>query len=205
MLKKNNISAYYSACITLTLQRSNFTQNKNRKGVVINDISYKQTRYLHKNIIKFFLKGDFKRLRKYRKNNKLIKNFVLRSFDKNNISYTKHSLPLNFDNRDLRYKTAENLLKQYADAELVITSRIHCALPCLALGTPVIFIDDSLSHTSERSRLDGLIDLFHIIRIEENKLIIPEEITKLDSLKSLRNKSTFEEFRDLITSNLSNF
>lgn len=205
MLKKHNVQAYYSACITLTLQRSRFTQNLKRKGVIINDISYKKTRYLNKNIIKFFLKGDFKKLRTYKKNTKLIKNFVLNSFNESDISYTKHSLPLNSEDRDIRYKTGENLLTKYAEAELVITSRIHCALPCLALGTPVIFIDDSLNHSSERSRLDGLIDFFHIVKIEGNHLVIPKEITQLDSLKSLRNKETYKEFRDLIISKLKDF
>lgn len=31
-------------------------------------------------------------------------------------------------------------LKLYQGADLVITTRLHCALPCLALGTPVVFI-----------------------------------------------------------------
>ena len=33
---------------------------------------------------------------------------------------------------------AKNLLNKYASAKLVITSRIHCAIPCLSLGTPVL-------------------------------------------------------------------
>ncbi|WP_162252321.1 polysaccharide pyruvyl transferase family protein [Caulobacter sp. Root655] len=35
---------------------------------------------------------------------------------------------------------AQALLELYAGAELVVTSRLHCALPCLALGTPVVLI-----------------------------------------------------------------
>ena len=30
--------------------------------------------------------------------------------------------------------------KHYRRAELVITSRLHCALPCIAFGTPVILL-----------------------------------------------------------------
>ncbi|WP_264821067.1 polysaccharide pyruvyl transferase family protein [Acinetobacter schindleri] len=33
------------------------------------------------------------------------------------------------------------MLEKYSTAKLVITSRIHCALPCLAMGTPVIYIN----------------------------------------------------------------
>jgi len=39
-----------------------------------------------------------------------------------------------------RFKRARELLDKYASASLVITSRLHCALPCLAFGTPVIFL-----------------------------------------------------------------
>jgi hypothetical protein len=39
-----------------------------------------------------------------------------------------------------RLGKAEELLRLYAGARLVVTSRLHCALPCLALGTPVLFI-----------------------------------------------------------------
>jgi len=44
---------------------------------------------------------------------------------------------MNYENR---IKIAEELLKIYSKAHLVITSRLHGTLPCLALGTPVILI-----------------------------------------------------------------
>jgi len=40
-----------------------------------------------------------------------------------------------------RFDMAEKLLETYARASCVITSRLHCALPCLAMGTPVLLID----------------------------------------------------------------
>jgi hypothetical protein len=42
--------------------------------------------------------------------------------------------------QSMRLSEAEKLLKRYRSAKLVITSRLHCALPCLALGTPVILL-----------------------------------------------------------------
>ncbi len=41
---------------------------------------------------------------------------------------------------ETRTKVANQMLDAYAGAKLVITSRLHCALPCLALGTPVILL-----------------------------------------------------------------
>jgi hypothetical protein len=39
-----------------------------------------------------------------------------------------------------RLRKAQELLDLYGQAKCVVTSRLHCALPCLALGTPVLFI-----------------------------------------------------------------
>lgn len=41
-----------------------------------------------------------------------------------------------------RMKNVENLLKLYQGATAVISYRLHCALPCLALGTPVILLNE---------------------------------------------------------------
>ena len=38
-----------------------------------------------------------------------------------------------------RTAKARSLLNLYGRAHAVVTSRLHCALPCLALGTPVLF------------------------------------------------------------------
>jgi len=40
-----------------------------------------------------------------------------------------------------RFTAAYQLMEMYASAKLVATQRIHCALPCVAMGTPVIFIN----------------------------------------------------------------
>lgn len=40
-----------------------------------------------------------------------------------------------------RESAAANLIAIYARARAVVTTRLHAALPCLALGTPALFID----------------------------------------------------------------
>ena len=52
---------------------------------------------------------------------------------------------------DTRMQNVEKLLKKYQQASLVITSRLHVMLPCLALGTPVILVHPDYY---ERDRLD---------------------------------------------------
>ncbi len=44
-------------------------------------------------------------------------------------------------NHAVRREQAKRFLEIYQNAELVITSRLHCALPCAAMGTPVVCIN----------------------------------------------------------------
>jgi hypothetical protein len=39
-----------------------------------------------------------------------------------------------------KYERCRHLLELYAGAKLVVTSRLHVALPCVAFGTPVVFV-----------------------------------------------------------------
>ncbi len=58
----------------------------------------------------------------------------------------------------VRRKKAENLLHAYQTAQCVVTSRLHCFLPCLAFGTPVLFIPSA----HDTYRFTGLQELgFH--------------------------------------------
>ena len=66
----------------------------------------------------------------------------------------------------VRFNEAFKFIDRYSRAKLVITQRIHCALPCVAMGTPVIFIqskhlpgDKNLS----TSRTAGLTSMFHTL------------------------------------------
>ncbi len=54
-----------------------------------------------------------------------------------------------------RRTRAQWFLDLYSRARLVVTSRLHAALPCLALGTPVIFVETGY----EPTRFGGLLDM----------------------------------------------
>jgi hypothetical protein len=62
-----------------------------------------------------------------------------------------------------RFRLAESLLSDYRQAALVITSRLHVALPCLAFGTPVMFISPHM----DDARFSGLIEHFNFYTPEE--------------------------------------
>ena len=46
------------------------------------------------------------------------------------------------EDREGRVRRAEELIDLYDRASLVVTTRLHCALPCIAMGTPVIFFGE---------------------------------------------------------------
>ena len=55
-----------------------------------------------------------------------------------------HTVPEDYYNLswEKRMENVELLLKTYQGAKAVIAYRLHCALPCLALGTPVILLNE---------------------------------------------------------------
>lgn len=69
----------------------------------------------------------------------------------------------------VKIRAAEQLLARYRDeADWVITSRLHCALPCLAMGIPVVFLHDKPADI----RFTALQGLTPIQPIHGNKLLM---------------------------------
>jgi hypothetical protein len=54
-----------------------------------------------------------------------------------------------------RCAAAGRLLSLYAHAKCVVTTRLHCAMPSIAFGTPTLFVNKA----SDQYRLSGLIEL----------------------------------------------
>ncbi len=81
----------------------------------------------------------------------------------------------NWIDRDMswpdQWARAGELLATLAKAELVFTSRLHIALPCLAMGTPVYL--DAASVTFQPSRLTIIKD----IGIPTNEVVGPTDLT----------------------------
>jgi hypothetical protein len=69
---------------------------------------------------------------------------------------------ISHDIGDMEWETqlslARDLLLRYMRAELVVTSRLHVALPCLAFGTPVIITDPMKWGHRERNRRFSILD-----------------------------------------------
>lgn len=109
-LTRNGIENYFSGCMTLTLLPFKGVEKQNYICLV--DLDEKTSNLIKQNT-------------------------------KRKIKEITHSVnPENMKEKTFeeRMQDVENLLKTYQGAHVVLTNRLHVALPCLALGTPVILI-----------------------------------------------------------------
>ena len=143
-LIRYGIKAFFSSCLTTTLDIDYSSKNRKRT----NDIFFIDYKF-----------GDYPQADNYIRS--------LKAYNFNNIINITHNFRCNNTHIE-RFKFAKKLLDKYARAKLVITIRLHAALPCLAFNTPVILIDKKFDH-----RFPGLYKFLNTIgRNEENKFEI---------------------------------
>ena len=150
-LIKNGINAYFSSCLTTTLDIDFSINEKERTNEII-FIDYKF--------------GNYPKADKYL--------LSLKAYNFTNITYTKHFFNLNLTHIE-RFQLAKKLLNKYARAKLVVSTRIHGALPCLSFKTPVILINKHYDY----KRYRGLYELLNTIGINiQNKFEIKVNINE---------------------------
>jgi len=137
LLKSIGVNAYHSYCLTLTLPPRNVAKTSD---ILFVDPFYKLPETIRKKYIDQLVPDS----------------------QKENIVYIDQ-MNDKISDVNKRYEIAESMLDRYAGAKLVFTSRIHCALPCLALGTPVYFLDSGFYGSAMRDRFDGILDLMNVL------------------------------------------
>ncbi len=166
LLKEQNIHAYFSGCLTLTLNQAQEERSdeiifadlaKEVKGLLPKELISRAHRTSHWSYppyaqkISMFLASHANGLRA-----------ILRKLKINSLTWF---LLGNLKNNKVKFEKAQELLDRYAKAKLVITSRLHCALPCLAFNTPVIFI----SHDIRDPRFNGFLPYLRNYSLEDLK------------------------------------
>lgn len=164
-LKGKGIDAYFTGCLTLTLDSYKVNDSEREDKIYIVDPLYSYPRpekvfYNSKQTLKNILNGKAFQLGKKKRH---LRNFISDEV-LGNSEFINQEPPSNTYTEAQKFQMAEDLLNKYARAKLVITSRIHCALPCLALGTPVIFVNGFDSFV-DSCRFDGILELFNRIDI----------------------------------------
>lgn len=190
-LKKKGIDAYFSGCLTLTLDTYKVDDSERTDDIYIVDPLYSYPRsekifYNLKHSIRNILNGSAFQLGKKQKH---LKNFISKEV-LDSAHFVNQEPPSNTYSDEEKFAMAEDLLHKYAKAKLVITSRIHCALPCLAMGTPVIFVNGFDSFV-DSCRFDGILELFNRIDIDSKtgsftaNFDLPGKVTKDTMVKNL--------------------
>lgn len=120
-LDRNNIENYFSGCMTLTTEK--FENVEKEDYICIVDVE----------------DDVYEKIRKSTK----------REIKK--ITHSVDSKIIQKKSFEQRMNDVEELLKTYQAAHIVVTSRLHVALPSIALGTPVILI---VKKNYEKDRLE---------------------------------------------------
>lgn len=151
VLDSFGIDNYVSGCVTLTLDKFDIKKS-NEEYICCVD--------LPENVLKHI--NDNSRIKVIEKSHYINKN------ENKKLSYED------------RFKNVEELLKLYQNAKLVITSRLHCALPCIALGTPVILVKDDKS-IYYKDRIESFLEYLNYYSEED---FLKEDFRKLFKLKN---------------------
>lgn len=231
ILKEKGIKAYFSGCLTLTLGKKYF-QNQKDDSVIFVDPYYETIRnsfgkFSLSLILLNFFYGVFhlkmikklwnvleyeKRCGRFEKYFNKLNQFLncssfYKTYSKNfedeilfNAKYYTHSVKQSdFNSEKEKFEYAKFLLYEYAKAKYVVTSRIHCALPCVGINTPVIFVTSENLESQKNpirssNRFGGLINLFHVMKYEKKGLIAKSNIfenKKLNENFEFKNKDDY--------------
>lgn len=152
-LNDNGIDAYYTGCLTLTLEsggKLNPKDEDNEYVLINSDYSKQLLSYLKDKTDKkiYVLNQDYAPSFKKAFPGQIPKSLY------NHTSY--------YDYREKLF-LAENMLRLYENASCVITDRLHCAMPTLALKTPVLLFDTR----QKQERFDGLRNLLNVSNMKE--------------------------------------
>lgn len=164
ILIKKGIKTYFSGCLTLTLKNKKKVHKKD--GILVLSALDRMNTSINKNNFFIQLFKFPKKYYNYIKSKRLLDNFIS---DQNPSKVITKSQIIEINKYSVKEKfsMAREQLKMISESELVITSRIHTALPAVSLGTKVIFLTDGLDHINQKSRLEGLSDYFYCCKTSD--------------------------------------
>jgi hypothetical protein len=142
---KIGVDAYFSGCLTLTIQREPAARTDQVYAVDVDPDLYASLvpEYIRETAVHLSHEGlpsDFTLLDKAKWTAAHLGLRGIYKWDSDGSVLGGAGEKLNKFRHSARVSKAQQMLTLYNSAKLVITSRLHCALPCLALGTPVILL-----------------------------------------------------------------
>ena len=171
VLEEAGIPCYFSGCVTLTLPKQPETPDKDTYIVCV-DLAPKVEKKVRE------LVGD---------------RFEIRT--------TTHSTPnikgATWEEREARVR---EYLTLYQNAKYVVTRRLHVALPCLAMGTPVMVIQSI--RMNDPNRFEPYKKWLHYCR---NTTFLKEGYPDFDFTNGTPNSNTHLKYRKQLETTISEF
>lgn len=143
IMNKLGVEAYFSKCLTLSLNKDKYSDSElfNRNNILFVDVPPEYNILLENKIRDIY--NDFK------------------------INDLTHKIISTCKSSKDRFNLARQHLKYFCNAKLVITTRLHVALPCLAFGTPVIFLVND--EDNKNSRIVDYLEYLNNIKYSQIK------------------------------------
>ena len=223
VLQEAGVDAYFSGCLTLTL-------GKKYGGMSKNDDVFFIDPYIPGGVPNIVLFQDFMFLLfhpiavykiscKTKVRPTIIRNLVKVSrfvrlyskiFTRETLLHAKYISQENAYYATLenekKLKEAERLVCLYSKAALVITGRIHCALPCLGMDTTVYYTKPEEEAEVSTCRFGGIMDLFNVIKVLPNNIYCDFEVNGKMSVKnSVPNKTNWKLLVNALASRCEQF
>ena len=172
--RKYGIKAYLMGCYTLSLEKPEKINLESSSGTIFVDLSKNALDSIPDSI---------------KENAEIISH-----------SESLEEYPVTEREDDRLYKIAQRNLAKYSNAKLVVTSRLHVAAPCIAMGIPVVLMQDNIDYRFEF--IDKYIPVYQLPdykKIDWNNIVMPnpEDVSfaknKIRELyKAVINKEMYE-------------
>lgn len=202
ILNEMGVDTYLSKCLTLTLEKKNFIRT-DKNNIVLNDLlfNWKLKTIFNSNgsLTRKTLISPLYLVRAiYRKY--IINKLIPKNFRINSISLT-NELENPYISHNQKFEIANSILEEVANAKFVVTSRIHIALPAVAFGVPVIFLNNNLNN----KRFDGIIEYFNIFTVKQIALTNKKKLR--DTFMEYTKKSTDMHiyYKEIIEEKIKNY
>lgn len=168
-LQALGIESYFSGCITMTIPKMPETSEKG-SYICLVDLEEKVA-------------------------NKMKKLLAEKNIDVRVITHNRErNSEMSWEDRE---KQVTDLLTLYQNARCVVTKRLHCALPCLALETPVFMIKEM----EDDIRFDPYYDFLH--RTTVTKFMKDEY--SYDFMNPPANKDDYKKYREELITHIIEF
>lgn len=193
VLKKNNIECYFTGCLTLTLGETYRLDNFESNKVICADVAFDTPSFIDcfGSMSDFYWKGLRKRGLFNFQSSKSILDMIL------NCSHEKyfldHIIKSNAcPSHEERLMLAQMYLKEILKSRLVITSRIHSALPAAGIGVANIFVHSGFEDIMDSSRFEGLIDFLNVLDLNSKKSLVSHQLNHISDTSKFISKLPLE-------------